>query len=639
MVEAIFVFFSILFLTLRQQIEVNCYMSSIKTTNLSVHKLFLDYKFGYYRKFMYLYSILMEMKYRYDLDVLKGLAIMAVVLYHAGWCKSGYLGVDVFFVLNGYFVVPQVMRLIWDGKFCYLRFLEKKVFRLLPMVLLVSGLSLAVGYWGMLPNDYRFLSEEVVASSVFGNNILQAITTQNYWAAIYHKVLMHNWFLGVLMQFYVLFPLLMLLMKRWMKTGLLILTLVSLLLYLLPVDTIGNQYYLLPYRFFEIAVGGLIAFKTYQGSSSLSYLSLGCLITMIFFGAFTIGEQTMPYNLVGGTNTIRESFLPREVLLLLTVLFAVVYLAAANYENKLTIYAQRSKVLVPLGRMTLSIFLWHQPLFAFYRYFYADELSLSMLLVVCVLTLLLSIITYYYIEKRVTINKVSRFVLLLSFIIVNAFALWIYQRGGAVRDVPELDIRAGDADPTAFERYTDRIYQYDKDFFADTKKHNVLVIGNSFARDFANILLESPIADSIQLSYHYGIEDCPLSRIRECDRIYFFGWKRQVPDAVWENLRSNAEVWGIGTKNHGTSNGIFYKYRHQSDYFDQRTTICKDFVTVNSVLREEWKDHYVDLLSLTLQPDGTVPVFTPDHHFITYDGMHLTPSGTRYYAGLLFNSN
>ncbi len=639
MVEAIFVFFSILFLTLRQQIEVNCYMSSIKTTNLSVHKLFLDYKFGYYRKFMYLYSILMEMKYRYDLDVLKGLAIMAVVLYHAGWCKSGYLGVDVFFVLNGYFVVPQVMRLIWDGKFCYLRFLEKKVFRLLPMVLLVSGLSLAVGYWGMLPNDYRFLSEEVVASSVFGNNILQAITTQNYWAAIYHKVLMHNWFLGVLMQFYVVFPLLMLLMKRWMKTGLLILTLVSLLLYLLPVDTIGNQYYLLPYRFFEIAVGGLIAFKSYQGSTSLSYLSLGCLVIMIFFGAFTIGEQTMPYNLVGGTNRIRESFLPREVLLLLTVLFAVVYLAAANYENKLTIYAQRSKVLVPLGRMTLRIFLWHQPLFAFYRYFYADELSLSMLLVVCVLTLLLSIITYYYIEKRVTINKVSRFVLLLSFIIVNAFALWIYQRGGAVRDVPELDIRAGDADPTAFERYTDRIYQYDKDFFADTKKHNVLVIGNSFARDFAKILLESPIADSIQLSYHYGIEDCPLSRIRECDRIYFFGWKRQVPDAVWENLRSNAEVWGIGTKNHGTSNGIFYKYRHQSDYFDQRTTICKDFVTVNSVLREEWKDHYVDLLSLTLQPDGTVPVFTPDHHFITYDGMHLTPSGTRYYAGLLFNSN
>ena len=68
--------------------------------------------------------------YRHDLDLLNGLAIVAVVLYHAGWCKSGYLGVDVFLVLNGYFVVPQVMRPIEGGSFCYFAFLEKKIIRL-----------------------------------------------------------------------------------------------------------------------------------------------------------------------------------------------------------------------------------------------------------------------------------------------------------------------------------------------------------------------------------------------------------------------------------------------------------------------------------------------------------------------------
>ena len=130
--------------------------------------------------------------YRHDLDLLKGIAIIAVILYHAGWCKSGYLGVDVFFVISGYLVVPQMMRQIEEGRFYYWRFLEKKIFRLLPLVLLVSGLSLAIGYWGMLPGDYRYLSKEVMAVSVFMNNILQAFTTQNYWAAIYHKVLMHN---------------------------------------------------------------------------------------------------------------------------------------------------------------------------------------------------------------------------------------------------------------------------------------------------------------------------------------------------------------------------------------------------------------------------------------------------------------
>ena len=575
------------------------------------------------------------MNYRHDLDVLKGLAILAVVFYHAGWCKSGYLGVDVFLVLNGYFVVPQVMRKIEEKHFHYFAFLEKKLFRLLPLVLLICGLSLAVGYWGMLPNDFRFLSEEAVASSVFGNNILQALTTQNYWAAIYHKVLMHTWFLGVLMQFYVVFPLLMLLMQSRMKLILVILTLLSLLLYLLPIDTIGDKYYLLPYRFFEISIGGIVAIHSREGNPSMSYLSLGCLFLMIFFGAFTIGERAMPYNLVGGINTIRESFLPREVLLLLTVLFVVGYLFTSRQEGKISQYAKRSKILAPLGRMSLSIFLWHQPLFAFYRYFFADELSLSVLIVLMLVTMLLSAFTYYIIERRLAISNISRTCMVIVFLAVNAFALWIYQRGGVVRDVQELGIYEGSADPTAFERYTDRIYQYDREFSPDVSKKKILVSGNSFARDFANILLESSQRDSIQLSYHYGIEDCPISRVRQCDRIYFFGWKHQVPDAIWQNLKQGADIWGIGTKNHGTSNGIFYKNRHRPDYFAQRTTIRKDFHAVNRMLKAEWQDKYVDLLSLTLQSDSTVPIFTPDHHFITYDGLHLTPSGTRHYVQLL----
>ena len=567
--------------------------------------------------------------YRYELDLLKGLAIIAVVLYHAGWCKSGYLGVDVFFVLNGYFVVPKVIQEIDNCRFRYWRFLEKKLFRLLPLVLLVSACSLAIGFLGMLPGDYRYLSEEVVASSVFMNNILQAFTTQNYWAAIYHKILMHNWFLGVLFQFYIIFPLLMMVFKKRMKATLIVLTILSLLLYLSPIDTIGNKYYLLPYRFFELSIGGLMAFKQSRNSSAIGYVSFIGILIMIFFGAFTIGERAMPYNLVGGTNTIRESFLPRELILILTVLFTVLFLI----DKKISFSGpQYSRVLVPLGRMSLSIFLWHQPFFAFYRYFYADELSLSVLLLLVGITIMLSLITYYYIERRFTIGKVSRISLIVAFLIVNTFAIWIYHQGGAVRDVPELDIRKGSYDPEMFERYTDRIYQYDHEFAPGTTKQRVLVIGNSFARDFANILLESSFSDSIQLSYHVGIDDCPLSRIRQCDRIYFFGWKHQVPAVVWQNLKAGAEVWGIGTKNHGTSNGIFYKNRHHSDYFSQTTPINPDYFTVNRLLKEEWQDKYVDLLSLILQPDSTVSIFTPDHHYITYDGKHLTPSGARYYS-------
>lgn len=577
----------------------------------------------------------MEGRYRYDFDLLKGLAIVAIVLYHAGWCKSGYLGVDLFLVLNGYLVVPKVMKEIEEGRFLYFAFLEKKIFRLLPLVLLVSGLSLAVGYWGMLPHDLRFLSEESVAASVFMNNVLQAVTTQNYWAAIYQKVLMHTWFLGVLVQFYVVFPLLMMLMRRQMKVGLVILTVLSLVFYLLPVDSIGNKYYLLHYRFYEIAMGGLLAIKPVKVSASIKYISLCGLFLMIFFGAFTIGERAMPYNLVGGTNTIRESFLPREVMVLLTVLFALLSCFSDRSENGWTFLSRQSKIVAPLGRMSLSVFLWHQPLFAFYRYFFADELSPVMLCCLIGVALLLSVLTYHLIEKRIAINMMSRICLIFSFIVVNAFGLWIYQKGGIVRDIPELDIREGKTDPMIFEKYTDRIYQYDHEFVPDNPKKKILVIGNSFARDFANILLESPMSDSIQLSYHYAFVDCPLTRIRQCDRIYFFGWKHEVPDVVWQNLKRDADIWGIGTKNHGTSNGIFYKNRCCQGYFNQRATIRTDFFSANYLSHEEWQDHYIDFLDQMLESDKTVPVFTPDHHFITYDGRHLTPSGIRYYARLL----
>ena len=574
----------------------------------------------------------METKYRYDLDLLKGLAIIAVVLYHAGWCKSGYLGVDVFFVINGYLVVPKVMNEIASSQFIYFRFLEKKLFRLLPLVLLVSAFALVIGYMDMLPFDYRFLSEEVVASSVFGNNILQSITTQNYWAAIYHKVMMHTWFLGVLFQFYVIFPLLILLFRKWMKSALIALTVLSFLLYLSPIDTIADKYYLLHYRFFELTIGGLIALKTFKGSSLLSYVSLLGIILMIFFGTFTIGERAMPYNLVGGANTIRESFLPRELILILTVLFTTLFVFCNIQNSRISSFAQNSKVLAPLGRMSLSIFLWHQPLLAFYRYFYADEISFPTLLSIMAITLSLSFFTYNIIEKKIQPNKVSRCCLLLMFIAINTFSLWIFRIGGAVRDVPELDIRKGYADPKVFERYTDRIYNYDKEFSSDSTKKRILVIGNSFARDFANILLESSFADSIQLSYHYDFENCPLNRIRQCDHIFFFGWKHQVPEAVWQNLRSHVEIWGIGTKNHGTSNGIFYKNRHREGYFAQRASIQPNYYAVNRILQDHWQGHYVDLLSLTLMQDSTVPVFTPDNHFITYDGRHLTPDGACFYA-------
>ena len=96
--------------------------------------------------------------YRNDLDLLKGFAILAVVLYHMGISRSGYLGVDAFLVINGFLIVPRVVKEVADGSFQYFSFIERRIFRLLPLMLLASVLSLVVGYWGMLPDDFGMLA-------------------------------------------------------------------------------------------------------------------------------------------------------------------------------------------------------------------------------------------------------------------------------------------------------------------------------------------------------------------------------------------------------------------------------------------------------------------------------------------------
>ena len=134
------------------------------------------------------------------LDVLKAAAITAVFLYHSGFMPFGYLGVDIFLVVNGYLVTNSLNKRFLAGETNdgssfrildfrvdikkYLEFEISKIVRLLPALLVASGVCMAIGYIVMLPDDYENLSQSVIASNFFGNNILSAITTKNYWDVV-----------------------------------------------------------------------------------------------------------------------------------------------------------------------------------------------------------------------------------------------------------------------------------------------------------------------------------------------------------------------------------------------------------------------------------------------------------------------
>ena len=115
------------------------------------------------------------MEYRQDIDSLKGIAIIAVVLFHLGLLESGYLGVDIFFVINGFLLVPSVCKAIDDSAFSFFNFMEKRIVRLLPLIVLASVTSLILGYFLMLPDDYENLAQTVIASNMFSENMYRRV--------------------------------------------------------------------------------------------------------------------------------------------------------------------------------------------------------------------------------------------------------------------------------------------------------------------------------------------------------------------------------------------------------------------------------------------------------------------------------
>jgi len=490
-----------------------------------------------------------------------------------------------------------------------------------------------VGYITMLPDDYENLSQSVIATNFFGNNILGAITTGNYWDVVNdYKPLMHTWYVGVIMQFYIVFPILFYLArldKRNSKGTLLTiiatLAVTSLLVYFAITNT-AHRFYYLPSRFFEFAVGGIAAllYKPQEDkpfSKGFVYVSYILLIALMY---------------------VNVDILPANIRLVAVVGLSCVLLCSQDVlENKVTGNAIISKI----GAASYSIFIWHQVLLAFYRYSISNKFTIGSYAILLAATMVLSWLSYYFIEQGVTKALKSKrerkplyVITIIIFVALNAFAGIVYLRAGVVRDVPELDIYKNNVHRGMFAEYSDRIYEFDKDF-QNHDKLNVFIIGNSFARDWANVLLESEWRDSINISYvHTDNVDLPniISRRSPMADVVFIHMDRSdVPKELWECVPANVNVWGIGIKNYGESNGIIYAKRFTSEYFNLTVSPLKEIEEINTEWKREWGENYIDIMSYSRAKNGEIKVFTPDHKFISMDCRHLTQAGCRYYSTVM----
>ena len=292
-----------------------------------------------------------------------------------------------------------------------------------------------------------------------------------------------------------------------------------------------------------------------------------------------------------------------------------------------------NKAIAFIGKMSFSIYIWHQLILAFYRYFITNELTVISTILFLVVVMALSYITYRYVEQKIKTSKSVYILFILCGLMNTLLGCLVYLKAGVVRDVPELNITTENAHRGMHGEYCDRVYDYDKDFSQEVNgRINVLVVGISYGRDMGNILLESKYADSINLSYVYKWDSQYINRIKDADVILNFSPKIEVPDYVWSNKKQTTEVWGIGTKHFGLCNGVTYCHRFDDDYFERTEPLHPIYKKINEEWAKQWGDKYIDFIVMSQDDKGQIRVFTDDHKYISQDCYHLTQAGAKWFA-------
>lgn len=220
-----------------------------------------------------------------------------------------------------------------------------------------------------------------------------------------------------------------------------------------------------------------------------------------------------------------------------------------------------------------------------------------------------------------------------------AFSGVIYLKAGVLRDINELGIKKENAVRGMHAAYCDTPYGWDREF-SDNNKVKILVIGNSFARDWANVLNESDISEQIEISYVYynGTGDIgeKQQRANEADYV-FYSTDNDVNEIENEFTKSlpSEKLYYVGYKNFGSSNGIIYSKRNKDDYFSTTVEISSEVLQKNSERAEKYEEHFIDMITPVQTENGEIRVFTDDNYYISADCTHLTEFGAKYYSRIL----
>lgn len=331
------------------------------------------------------------MRYRPEIDGLRAVAVLPVLFFHAGFeaFSGGFVGVDIFFVISGYLITSIISEEINSGTFTVTRFYERRARRILPAIFAVAFVCIPFAWLWMFPAEFKDFSQSLVAVATFSSNILFWLESGYFEATAELKPLLHTWSLSVEEQFYVFFPLLLLLIrglsgyKKIAMVG--AITILSLAAAVYGANTNPSaNFYLIPTRAWELGVGALLAM-----TKSVDWT----IPRSIRDAAAALGIAMIVYSIVVFDETTPFPSLYTVMPVLGTALVIVAATGATTFGRMLSL-----PLFVGVGLISYSLYLWHQPILAFIRLRSLYEPSRLVMMGAIVLALALSVLTWKYVE-------------------------------------------------------------------------------------------------------------------------------------------------------------------------------------------------------------------------------------------------
>ena len=367
-------------------------------------------------------------KYRPDIDGLRAISIISVLIYHGNFeffgynvFKGGFLGVDIFFVISGYLISSIIFQEYHlYNKFNFKNFYNRRIRRIIPVLLFITLLTIPLSYYYLLPNKLIEFSNSIFFSTFFISNIYFIYDSLQYGGdQSILKPFLHTWSLSVEEQFYLIFPLMMIFILRFFNKFLLIILFAILILSLSFAEwgTVNNQlnnFYLLTSRIWEIFFGVIISllhhknFMIIKNKYFINFLTIVSLL-IIFISLTIFGNE-----------------LQHPSLFTLLPVLATSLIIYFNTENTVVGKFLSLNFLVYIGLISYSLYLWHFPILSFMFLMGLDDNFFSFLGLF--ISFPFSILTYKFIETRFRDKKKinNKTCYLLIFISITSIILFVF---------------------------------------------------------------------------------------------------------------------------------------------------------------------------------------------------------------------